>query len=353
MVLTNLIPGLRELRAPLAAGFLWIVVAWVAGVGEWPGEDSSSELAQRLRDSRDFVGTTAAAAALAFLAYLVGSITADVTTALLRRSPVGDEPFSSVHELVDRTVDLANRHGPMDRLVGAAAEALPANDRQRFLGEVDRVNTIEGAPEVAEARQLVSEAVDAGAPTPRSVVIDLLFPSSSEDHPGREGFEELGTKFRELVYGAGSRLGEDAYEVVRVTEDGANARLLVIVGNYLRERVLNELDLVMTRLLGEEDEIYGLVDRLRTEAELRVALIPPIIGLAVVGGIRDSSVFWLLLLLVAPILYRQAKRRNQRANSNILDALAIERVVAPTLERFLRAAGVDPEIAKSQTRAPS
>ena len=32
-MLTSVLPGLRELRAPLSAGFLWLLALWFAGVG--------------------------------------------------------------------------------------------------------------------------------------------------------------------------------------------------------------------------------------------------------------------------------------------------------------------------------
>jgi hypothetical protein len=372
VVLANLVPGLRELRAPLAAGFLWIVVAWFAVVGEWPTAGSSDALPQRLEDARDFLGAPAAAAVLAFVAYLVGSVTADVTTAFLHGSAVSDEAQRAARELVSRTME---RVGTKEEtLVNATAQALPAMARSQFREFVSAEPRILSAPEFAEARNLFHAVEEASNVTRQG---EIGWQLTGEHKPGEsewkladgrtEPVNERGeTEWELAVSGRSDDVRglpqERAERILRLRDlvrgladefhvDGRDVRFMVVTGrmdvssrvsNLLREAVTDELDLVMTRLLGEQDEMYGLIDRLRTEAELRVALIPPIIALATVGVVR-GSLLWALLLLLAPVLYWQAKSRNQRANSTILDALALERVVAPTLERFVRAAEVEPE----------
>src|SRR4029453_1459038 len=75
-MLMNLLPGLRELRAPLASGYLWLISAWVfLGHMHWlpvkrpPG---NGEVA-RLWDLGGTLGKTIVLAALTFIAYLIGS----------------------------------------------------------------------------------------------------------------------------------------------------------------------------------------------------------------------------------------------------------------------------------------
>jgi hypothetical protein len=70
-MLLNLLPGLRELRAPLAAGFLWLFAAWLAFEGAIPEPAGAPEFF----DQFEAVG---AAAALTFAAYLVGSFLSDL-----------------------------------------------------------------------------------------------------------------------------------------------------------------------------------------------------------------------------------------------------------------------------------
>jgi len=75
-VLTNLLPGLRDLRAPLASGYLWLITVWLAlkHAGWLPAKrpPGNGEVAQ-LWSLGGALGKTVLLAALSFLAYLVGS----------------------------------------------------------------------------------------------------------------------------------------------------------------------------------------------------------------------------------------------------------------------------------------
>ena len=75
-MLMNLLPGLRELRAPLVSGYLWLVSAWLLlGHMQWlpstrpPG---NGEVA-RLWDIGGTLGKTVVLAVITFVAYLIGS----------------------------------------------------------------------------------------------------------------------------------------------------------------------------------------------------------------------------------------------------------------------------------------
>jgi hypothetical protein len=75
-VFMNLLPGLRDLRAPLVSGYLWLTALWLGlGHAGWlpdkrpPGD---SEVA-RLWDLGGTLGKTVVLAVLTFIAYLIGS----------------------------------------------------------------------------------------------------------------------------------------------------------------------------------------------------------------------------------------------------------------------------------------
>jgi hypothetical protein len=83
-VLVNLLPGLREIRAPLAAGYLFLVTAWVLfhdRVDVGPGASATVDAIEGLKDQ---LGTGAFAAALSFLAFLLGALWEPAATALQR-----------------------------------------------------------------------------------------------------------------------------------------------------------------------------------------------------------------------------------------------------------------------------
>jgi hypothetical protein len=75
-VLMNLLPGLRELRAPLVSGYLWLISAWLL-VGQWKwlpsGRPPGDGEVARLWDLGGTLGRTVVLAAVTFLAYLIGS----------------------------------------------------------------------------------------------------------------------------------------------------------------------------------------------------------------------------------------------------------------------------------------
>ena len=100
----------------------------------------------------------------------------------------------------------------------------------------------------------------------------------------------------------------------------------------MEQRVTDELDLVRTRLLGSEPELFESVDRMRAEAEFRFAVVPPLVALVAVLVVQQSA-FWLFGLLVAAILWRQARSRLRDAGDMLIDALRVGPVEAPTLER--------------------
>ncbi|MEH0543979.1 hypothetical protein QA802_13055 [Streptomyces sp. B21-105] len=88
-MLTSLLPGMRNLRAPLAAGSLWLMALWLAIGRELPKPDSASGVLADLYDAADWAGKPAVFAALAFAAYLLGAIsTAGVALAIGLLAPL-------------------------------------------------------------------------------------------------------------------------------------------------------------------------------------------------------------------------------------------------------------------------
>src|SRR3954469_23060979 len=72
-VLMNLLPGLRDLRTPLAVGYLWLTALWLVFGNRVPDPGDASGLVHDLYRAASAVGTTASLAALTFTAYLMGT----------------------------------------------------------------------------------------------------------------------------------------------------------------------------------------------------------------------------------------------------------------------------------------
>jgi hypothetical protein len=80
-MLASLLPGLRDLRAPLAAGYLWLAAGWLYFAPQLPA--SVNDAAGVLKDIYrvvDASNSVAVAAGLTFIAYLLGILSTGFLT---------------------------------------------------------------------------------------------------------------------------------------------------------------------------------------------------------------------------------------------------------------------------------
>jgi hypothetical protein len=85
-MLASLLPGLRDLRAPLAAGALWLLFGWLVlepRYAEWDKTDTPLGAVISLRDT---LTPVAFAAVASFVAYLIGSISETLYSQLPRHT---------------------------------------------------------------------------------------------------------------------------------------------------------------------------------------------------------------------------------------------------------------------------
>jgi hypothetical protein len=83
-VLASLLPGVRELRAPLAAGYLWLLAAWLLFYDNVPSKEEASGAVDALCGLNDAATAIGLAIALSFLAYIIGSLSQALTDSLVR-----------------------------------------------------------------------------------------------------------------------------------------------------------------------------------------------------------------------------------------------------------------------------
>ena len=72
-MLTSILPGLRDLRTPLATGYLWLAASLVIFANWIPNRETESVVIARAFELGGAVGTTALLGATSFVAYLLGS----------------------------------------------------------------------------------------------------------------------------------------------------------------------------------------------------------------------------------------------------------------------------------------
>jgi hypothetical protein len=81
-VLANILPGIREIRAPLVAGYLWLATGWIL-IGGPTSAASASGLGRALSALARVGGRGGVLAALSLGAYLVGVLSVAVTNAIV------------------------------------------------------------------------------------------------------------------------------------------------------------------------------------------------------------------------------------------------------------------------------
>ncbi len=129
----------------------------------------------------------------------------------------------------------------------------------------------------------------------------------------------------------------EAAEDVRRRFDAAAGRSVDWDTPSLIRKVIDDLDLVATRLIGNETELYSAVDRLRAEAEFRLAIVLPLAALSILLGLGLHQL-WYCTVVLPGILLVDGNRRDRAARDLVVDALLLRRVEAPAIEKFEQSA---------------
>jgi hypothetical protein len=84
VMLMSLLPGLRQLRAPVAAGAVWLLVLWFSGGEELLDSNHRGTLVDSVVKLCHFLGRPISLALLAVCAYLTGLVSKEVSQGLDR-----------------------------------------------------------------------------------------------------------------------------------------------------------------------------------------------------------------------------------------------------------------------------
>jgi hypothetical protein len=168
-------------------------------------------------------------------------------------------------------------------------------------------------------------------------------------------FDDIGATLTERIgYHGWARLSQRGHDVL---DDLLASRVVTGVlaspvdAANLASDIIDELDLVKTRLLDSKRDYYEEIDRLHAEADLRLALLPPLLAVGIVAVLaipitsldkfgfstvagKGILVFGVVFLI--EVFAIQALNTSRRANDKILDALLLEQVSAPAMDRWER-----------------
>jgi hypothetical protein len=310
-MLTTLLPGIRELRAPLAAGYIWLLAAWIGLEPSIPEAAEATGLVATLYRLNDALSGFGLAAAATFAAYLIGSLSITIWSPPLRRRFEG----------VPRSAPSLGRLSPLSEQGITALSTLVRRTWNRMATTLALTDV---RPEdVLELEGISGETSGPTEPSKLFVAVRrprASFLASIFRWPRRVALRPP----RSLRFS-----GFDA-SFDRTSDLDASQLQLVRV-------VVGEFDQIIgTRLLGRDADLYSAVDRHRAEVDFRVAVIPPLALLAVVVASRVE--LWAVpLVVVAGLLaclglFWDGRERERKANDTVASALTDMRVASPTLQ---------------------
>lgn len=263
----NILPGLRELRAPLSAGYVWLFGLWVLLGHAFGARNPSGTVYGQVVALSTWAGRPATLLGISFVAYLLGVLSGSLTS------------------LVNRGLFRILRGARDVKLVRILAP--PYRDEERF-NELIR--------DILHARMVRRYETDSGFKARvlghwrRAVYMSQKY-----------GHKLIGTSFAGLT--------DDAIE--RRAEENVSVRaslvftIVDVEGHLSHGR--DEVRYVRYRLAGREDQIYNEFDRIWSEAEFRLGLALPSLFLSVSLAIADSPLWLVGVMFSVAISYIAAK----------------------------------------------
>jgi hypothetical protein len=273
-MIASLLPGLRELRTPLAAGYMWLLFAWILVEPSLPSpREELTGVAGSISRLIDEGSVVALGAVISFAAYLVGT----VYVGLLRAPRLAYRWYA------------ARRRGSQESF-----------DNRTWTLVLTTVLSVRGVAALTEfaARTLATQTKRAKA-------------LGKDDQTVKKFFAENGLLFKDDIFGLFALFGPSMHIALR------------------------EFDLLKLRLLRKSPELFAEVDRGFAEAEFRLAIAPPLAALAALLALEDSPL-WAIAMLAVPALIAQGIARRRAAGDRLVDALVLDEIKSPLLEGLER-----------------
>ena len=344
----GLLPGVRDLRTPLAIGYVWLISAWLWLHDRLPDRASAREPMADLYELGGLLPASATLAAVTFMAYFLGStVELDVTrstwldiikagrasweaVALRVHTRLGDIGHMASSVAI---ADAWERTAPSTAIKRAhlqpVARLVPFDER-----DARRRETIFNRIIVRRERPWGTTIVESGfgrryevAPPPRRGDKQAVAPDEGELAETVAYFEQAGLQWKRYssTFGAAvrwhGRMLPVRLEVLSKLSPVAIAALYAIQA---------ELPDLATRLLVERPALFDRYDRLMAEASIRINLFLPTLSLVATLALRAHALWWFGAVVCFLLLYQGMVRRF-RANSIVLDSIAAKLIDSPTI----------------------
>lgn len=283
-MLASLLPGLRDVRTPLATGYLWLLALWFLLHDVLPKTvETASGPIKALFELGAWLGSAAVLAAISFAAYLIGCLVTTNSSGYVV-VPLVSRAISELH--------LSRSEWLRSNLYTGVTGRQPA----RLAGQLELV--VRGRIESVEAR----------LPTLGTTSVDSS-KRVAEFHRGV------------LFATRGERL--------HPAHDVSDERLFLA---YFQQ-VFQDFPAVGVQLQAKNRDLWDTYDRHSAESQFRRAIALPILVIVVLIAIQVSP-FWLLLLVIPIYLPILGIRQALKAESVLVQAITLRMVEPPVLERL-------------------
>ena len=283
-MLASLLPGLRDLRTPLATGYLWVVALWLV-LHDWvPGSvEAATGPIKSLYQLGTFGGDAVTLAALSFIAYLLGS--------MLRIQPRTN--FSGTIYKTRPEIRLMPTRALLSWIAWQSFNFSSALYRQL---------------ETFVSTRLRETASDLNFNDHVDVVLRRA--RGKPIWPNEEG-----------PFGP------------RPESESPQDEERVLTSAYA-ENIVDDFPAVAIQLQAKNRDFWDTYDRQLAEAQFRYGIAPPL-ALIIVLLAWQSGDWWWLFLLAAPVfLFVLGYRHRIEAASTLVQAVVLKMVEPPVLERL-------------------
>ncbi|MGN9782950.1 hypothetical protein ACTMTF_16065 [Nonomuraea sp. ZG12] len=266
-MLSELLPGIREVRTPLATGYTWLLFIWLLWGRNLPEPEKATGLLKDVYVASEALNPVAIGIAASFVAYLIGCL----STALS-------------DSIADWLISYASIDARLKRLISRARKI---NDPDKLK---DKMAALSERGEKSPVRARLREALYTRLEPHREAIAKHVYEDTSS--------------FRISKLRSSFRHPSRAHHLQRLSgefdADFVAAIERLIVDDYLHD-LSRDLNLVPARLLGNDPELHNVYDRLQAEAQFRIATSFPISLVAIALAIINSPT-WLLMLILPTAL---------------------------------------------------
>ncbi|MBO1336870.1 hypothetical protein [Streptomyces sp. VRA16 Mangrove soil] len=347
-MLASLLPGLRDLRTPLAVGYLWLMCAWLWFHDALPRRATASGPVADLYALNEILPPATFLAALTFCAYFLGSIVELHVAEARWLDPI--RPNRASWEAVADRFRIRLDEGETwtaERLAAGVAvwhRAAPARTTKSMtllvnlsVDEAEQ-HLLDSGPG-ARATQLAWRAsMEAAVQAASAHAV-----AQGQDPPVRESPTFLGgpgvwtqvtlSPFwsTQHVYWNNSPEGTALidWRGRQLPLQDATVRQLSALALAALYALRDELPDLATRLLIERPEVFDRYDRLLAEASIRINMFLPVTALVATLALQAHWLWWLGLAAGGALLAQGLVLRS-RALAVVMDSVAMRLIESPT-----------------------